>query len=319
MVVIILFTATNIPERSQKYLQNKFPNHTFVFCTKKSEIDEHIQKAEIIVTYGNDLTENKLRKADKLKWIMVMSAGVDELPFHEIKQRDILVTNARGIHKIPMAEYVISMLLSVYRQEKAIYDNQKNTFWDRSVQMKEITGQTMLVLGTGAIGQEVARLAKAFRMKTIGVSRSGQDVQNFDDVFTIHELNHILSEADFIVSVLPSTEETKGLITFRHFQLMKQEAVFLNMGRGDLVSGEDILQAIQQEEIAHVILDVFEDEPLPKDHPLWKEDRITITPHLSGISPQYLSRALKIFEHNLHAYIEGSGTYKNKIDIERGY
>lgn len=317
--MVILFTPTNIGEHHQNHLKNKYPDHTFVFCQENSKISDYVQDAEVIVTYGSDLTEELIGKAKKLKWIMVISAGIDELPFTEIKKRKILVTNVSGIHKVPMAEYAISMLLHVYRQEKVLNNNQAKASWDRSVRMKEVTGRTMLVLGTGAIGQEVARLAKAFHMHTIGVSRSGRAVEYFDETYKINLLEDVLYEADFIVSVLPSTEETKGLITFRHFEIMKREAVFLNMGRGDIVRSEHILRAVREGEIAHAILDVFEEEPLPEDHPFWKSDQITVTPHLSGISPQYHDRALHIFEQNLDVYLKGDRKYINKINLERGY
>lgn len=197
---------------------------------------------------------------------------------------------------------------------------QQQQGWGRSsVKPLEISGKTMLIAGTGAIGQEVARLAKAFNMKTIGVSRSGQAKDYFDVNVKTPDMVSRLYEADFIVSVLPSTQETKYLFKMEHFKAMKDEAVFLNMGRGDVVKSDVILEALQSKEIMHAVLDVFEEEPLPKEHPLWQADNITITPHLSGISPQYLPRALEIFEKNLNVYTEKGNAYINKIDMARGY
>lgn len=283
------------------------------------EATKQLAQTDILVTYGEDLSDGLIDQAKKLKWIMVISAGMDRMPLAAIEKRGILVTNARGIHQVPMAEFAISSILQVSRQTKQLYDNEKNHNWDRAVRMQEITGKKMLIAGTGAIGQEVARLAKAFNMKTYGVSRSGRTVEFFDKNVTADEMKMLLPEADFVVSVLPSTSETENFFTEGHFKLLPNHAIFLNMGRGNAVTGAVLLKAIQNGEIAHAILDVFEEEPLPSDHPFWDMEKVTVTPHLSGISPHYLTRALEIFEQNLRTYIKKGTDFKNKIDITRGY
>jgi phosphoglycerate dehydrogenase-like enzyme len=185
--------------------------------------------------------------------------------------------------------------------------------------MQELKGRTMLILGTGAIGREAARLAQAFGVTTVGVSRSGKPVTHFDENHEIKDLESLLPHADLVVSVLPSTVETKGLFTYNYFKQLPDHSIFLNMGRGDLVKSEDLLKAIQQKEIAHAVLDVFEEEPLPAEHPFWKEESITITPHLSGMSKHYVRRALAIFDENLQIYQSGKDDFINKIDVARGY
>lgn len=314
----ILFTA-NIGESYQKKLISVFPEQEFIFARTIENAKKYLPQAEIIVTFGEDLSEKEIEQANQLKWIMIISAGMDKMPLDVIKKRNILVTNARGIHKIPMAEYVISMLLQVYRQEKVLISNEQNHVWDKSLKMLEITGSTMVIIGTGAIGQEVARLGKAFQMKTIGVSRSGKQVEYFDENVSTNKLDHVLPRADFVISVVPSTKETRELFTYNEFKLMQKEAVFLNMGRGDVVKEEDLLQALQQKEIAHAVIDVFNEEPLSENSPLWEESNITVTPHLSGVSTHYLRRALDIFKENLTSYIKGKDQFVNKIDVRRGY
>ncbi|WP_430788101.1 D-2-hydroxyacid dehydrogenase [Virgibacillus flavescens] len=314
----ILFSA-KISKQHKEKLEERFTEENFIFCDNMGSAEKHLVQAEILVTYGEDLTDKRINQAEKLKWIMVFSAGMDRMPFTAIANRGILVTNARGIHKIPMAEFAITSILQVSRQSKQLFENEKNHKWDRSVKMEEITGKTLLVAGTGAIGQEVARLAKAFRMKTYGVSRSGEPVEFFDKTVQPEKMRYLLPEADFVVSVLPSTTETKGFFTDEHFKLMPNHAIFLNMGRGDAVSGNVLQQAIQSEEIAHAILDVFEEEPLEANHPFWKSEKVTVTPHISGISPEYQTRALEIFEKNLHTYKQDGKSFINNIDPKRGY
>lgn len=314
----ILFTAS-LAEKYQHQLLKNFPDQTFIFKNEINQIEDHLPEAKVIVTYGSDLNETMIDQAKKLEWIMVFSAGLDQMPLQAIKDRDILVTNVRGIHKIPMAEYALSMLLYVYRQERTLTQNNLAKKWDKSLKMNELSGSTMLVVGAGAIGQEVARLGKAFHMKTLGLSRSGKTVEYFDENYPIHEINDVLPQADFIVSVLPSTSETRNLFTEKEFKQMQNHAVFLNMGRGDAVVEDDLLRAIQQREIAHAVLDVFVNEPLPDDHPFWEEKHITITPHISAQSDNYVPRSIDIFEKNLHTYLEGTTDYININDITRGY
>ncbi|QDP39428.1 D-2-hydroxyacid dehydrogenase [Radiobacillus deserti] len=314
----ILSTA-KLPEQIKEELLHTYPRMTFHFHSKMEEALPYLKDAEILLTYGEDLNEELIDQATALKWIMVLSAGMDEMPFPCIKERNILVTNSRGIHQIPMAEYAISMLLQVNRQAKTLIENQRNHVWDRRVNMTEISGSTMTIVGSGAIGQELARLAKAFRMKTIGISRSGQAKEYFDEVYPSTEIHKALPEADFVVSILPSTQETHYFYQTEHFQHMKESAIFLNMGRGDAVRSEVLLEALKTDQIAHAVLDVTDPEPLPTNHPLWDQPNVTITPHLSGKSVHYLPRAIAIFKHNLNVYLDGKGTYENEIDPDRGY
>ncbi|GGB57825.1 glycerate dehydrogenase [Lentibacillus populi] len=314
----ILF-STKLSAKHQKKLMQDYPEQSFVFCDNMKEASAVLPEAEVLATYGGDLTDDLIEKAVNLKWIMVLSAGMDQMPLTSLKNRNILVTNARGIHKTPMSEYVIALLLQVYRQTKTLLHNETNHYWDKSVRMQELTGKTMLIAGAGAIGQEVARLAKAFRMKTIGVSRSGRPVEHFDENYSTAAFDRLLPKTDIVVSVLPSTAETTYFYTYDHFQKLPDHAVFLNIGRGDAVKTDVVLKAIRQGEIAHAVLDVFETEPLPEDSPLWQEENITITPHISGVSPQYVTRALEIFTRNLDTYLQDSTDYMNQIDLARGY
>ncbi|SFK24587.1 Phosphoglycerate dehydrogenase [Halobacillus dabanensis] len=315
----VVSAIKKVPGDIQMHLQTKFSDVTFVFCHGMGEAEYYLEEADVFITYGEDLDAEKIKAAKKLKWIMVLSAGMDRMPFEEISKRDILVTNVRGIHAQPMAEYAISMLLQVSRKAKTLLGQEQKEEWNRRPVMNEISGRTMVLLGTGAIPQEVARLAKAFHMKTIGLSKSGRTRPHFDKVYPVQQIDSVLAVADFIVAALPSTPDTKHMLTADQFKRMPKHSIFLNMGRGDLVSSEIILNAVRGGEIDHAVLDVFEEEPLPAGHPLWKEENITITPHISGISPQYIPRGFALFEENLEVFLSGEGTLKNIIDPKRGY
>ncbi|WP_314733334.1 D-2-hydroxyacid dehydrogenase [Anaerobacillus sp. CMMVII] len=275
--------------------------------------------ADVLITYGEDLNDEIINKSTNLKWIMVISAGLDRMPFPSIKEKGILVTNAKGIHKIPMAEYTMAMILQVARQAKLLIKNEEKHLWDRTVSMTELHGKTLGVLGAGAIGTQIAKYAQVFQMKTIGLNRSGKRVEMFDEMVTMKTINDLLEKSDFIVSVLPSTPETDGLLNKAIFDQMKENVIFINIGRGKNVNEQDLIAALNSGKIAHAVLDVFEYEPLPKDHPFWDMENVTVTPHLSGISAQYQPRAMEIFEKNLELFLKGSNEYINQVDLEKGY
>lgn len=316
---MLVVSTAMLTEEVRNDLTSTYPNQTFEFFPNIDEANERLPEAEVLITYGEDLTPEYIHQMIKLKWIMVISAGMDLMPFAEIKQHNILVTNAKGIHKIPMAEYAISMFLNLYHKFPRFYENQKQHVWDRDIMVDEITGKTMVIVGTGVIGQELARVAKAFQIKTIGVSKSGKAKDYFDAVYTVDKLEAALAQADFVASILPSTDETKYLFQPNHFNVMQPHAIFLNMGRGDVIKSEVLLGALNENKISHAILDVFEQEPLPAEHPLWEHEKVTMTPHKSSHSPMYIPRAIDIFKNNLDEYLNGTKNYTNEIDPDRGY
>ncbi|MCF6139336.1 D-2-hydroxyacid dehydrogenase [Pseudalkalibacillus berkeleyi] len=316
---MFIVSSAKIRSRIQETLLKDYPNINFQFCKNIDEAEEYLPKAEVLLTYGEDLTSEMIQKASKLQWIHVLSAGLDKMPAKSIADRDILVTNARGIHQIPMGEYTIAMMLQVVRSLAEIRQNQADKVWSRRIPMNELHGKTIGVLGAGAIGSEIARLAKAFNMKTIGMNRSGRSVEYFDEVVMMEDLNDILDRVDFLVSVLPKTIETESLLKKEHFEKMQEHAVFINIGRGTTVDQEGLIEAMNEKQIAHAVLDVMVEEPLPTDSTLWEMKNVTITPHISGVTPQYQDRAIEQFKRNLHVYQTGEGNYMNKIDLNRGY
>lgn len=318
-VSVKIVTSFNVNPKIQNELMEKFPDLEFSFQGSMKEAEPEIDGAEILVSYGGDLNEEVINKAANLKWLMVFSAGMEKIPFDAIKQKGILVTNARGTSKTPMAEYTMGMILQVARKTKQLIENERQEEWNQRLKMIEISGATITIIGTGAIGSEIARLAKAFQMKTVGINRSGRKVDDFDEVYPVSELDKAIEQGDYIVSVLPSTPDTYHLLKEHHFKIMKKTCVFINIGRASLVDENVLIQALETGEIAHAVLDVFEIEPLPKGHPFWKMETVTITPHLSGVSRQYLSRCIEILEHNLKQYLSDENNFINVIDLDRGY
>lgn len=298
-------------------LKADFPEVQFFFNKKADEVS--IEEYEIIVTYGEDITPEVLDRATSLKWLMVASAGVEKMPLAEIAASGIVISNVRGIHKTPMAETVLAHILSLGRALPTLAKQQSRKEWNTKVRQSELRGSTALILGPGAIGSEIGRLLQAFGVRTIGCNNSGDPAQFMDETIQFDGLLSKLPEADIVVSVLPSTAKTKGLLTERHFQTMKGSAVFMNFGRGDLVKESILVEALKNGEIGHAVLDVFEKEPLPAESELWDLSNVTISPHVSSHSGKYIERALEFFTENLEKWQTGDRKLTNLIDPEKGY
>lgn len=312
----ILFTF-NIEKQQKEELVQRFPTCTFHF--QRTADCEEVAIADVIVTYGGNIDAPLLARAEKLKWIMVASAGVEKMALEEIAARNIIVTNVRGIHKTPMAESVLAHMLALKRSVGEIYNVQGEKDWTYKFTSSELRGSTALILGPGAIGMEIGRLLQAFGVKTIGCNRSGNQAEYMDEGIQFDHLLEKLPEADFVISVLPSTPETKGLLTEAHFDVMKASAVFLNFGRGDLLDEDMLIRVLQERKIHHAVLDVFQIEPLPEESPFWTLPNCTVSPHISSKSGKYVERALAIFHDNLKAYIEGQEEMGNIVDVKKGY
>lgn len=311
----VLFTFMP-KDHQQQMLQEQFPEVHFHFTCKDKTL---LPAAEVLVTYGEDLMEEDIHTAGNLKWIMVASAGIEKMPHTAIAERGIIVSNVRGIHKTPMSESVMAHLLALKRSLPTIYRNQNNREWVRKTASTELKGSTALILGPGAIGSEIGRLLQAFGVHTIGCNRSGAPADYMAETISFEGIQGVLPQADTVISVLPSTKETKHLLRKEHFQAMKKEAVFMNFGRGDLVEEAVLIEALQNEELAFAVLDVFEQEPLPQDHPFWEMENVVVSPHVSSHSGKYVERALDIFIPNLRQWLSGDGKPTNLVNMEKGY
>lgn len=317
---MLILSSAKISDKHQQRLQSTFSQHSFSFYEKHDEIsDDDLNQVEIFITYGEDITIQLLDRMPNLKWIQVISAGIELIPLQELASKQILMTNARGIHRIPMAEYTIGMMLSLARSNYTFYANQQQSLWDRSPRIQEIHKQTLGILGLGAIGTEIAKRAKAFGMRVVGLKRdTSTGVEFVDQLYAPEEMKDLLAESDFVVAVLPHTKETEELFDEQAFKAMKQTAYFINIGRGSLVKDEALIHALENEQIAGAVLDVYREEPLPAEHPFWKTKNLILTPHVSGRSPFYMTRALEIFEHNLKQYPNEQAMI-NVIPLTRGY
>jgi len=312
----IYFTFEPRPDLREPLVE-EFPQCDFVFGSGLST--EELQKADVLVTYGEDLNNDNMQYASKLKWIFVASAGVEKMPAQAIIDRGILVSNVRGIHKSPMAESMLAHILAIKRALPWMYEQQKKKEWSKKGKQTELRDNTALILGPGAIGAEVGRLLQAFGVTTIGCNRSGKAAPYMDVMVSFGQLTEVLPKADIVLSVLPKTAETTRLLKEEHFKAMKNDAIFMNFGRGNLVDEKVLMHAMETGEIGYAVLDVFDEEPLSASSPLWSCPNVIVSPHVSSHSSRYVERSLDIFKPSLMKWLNGETALENVVDLSRGY
>lgn len=305
-----------LEEKDVNYLKSKFSEDSFIACTNWREMEANIEDSDILVTFRFNM--EMLEKAKNVKWIQALSAGVDHYPLDEIRKRGIILTNGRGIHRIHMAEYAIGTMIMLARNFHIMMKNQYLGKWDRKIYQGEIHGATVGILGLGSIGEEIAKKAKFMGMNVVGVKSSVSDIDYVDKVYSFSEMAEVFKISDYIINLLPSTQETQKIIDKNYFDIMKKDACFISMGRGNTVNEEDMIQALESEKMRALASDVFFTEPLPEDSPLWKMGNVIITPHICGESDKYIERALPIIENNIRAF-KGEGRFINVVNLDKGY
>lgn len=306
------------PQQRQK-IKEIAPSYELTVTKAKDLAPGMIRNADILLGWSRTIEEEALAQDSKLKWIQAWSAGVDKLPLRKFEERDILLTNASGVHSVPITEHIFAMILAFNRNLHLAVRQQSNKRWDTSGTFTELAGKTMVIVGVGQIGSHTARIAQAFGMRTIGVRNSGKPDPHVDVMYTVGQLDEALSQGDYVVNILPLTTQTKGIFNHERFSVMKSSAFFVNVGRGATVVTSDMVQALQSGALAGAGLDVFEEEPLPPEHPLWTMDNVIMTPHMAGDTDRYGERAVEIFLDNLKSYVKNGTLTRNVIDYGRSY
>ena len=229
----------------------------------------------------------------------------------------VTVTNSRGIHGAPIAEYTLAAMVMLHADFPGFLRAQAGRQWQRRP-VPTLSGRTLGILGLGAIGGDIALRAAAFGMRVIGVSRSGRTVAGCAAAHTPDALHDVLAQCDFVAVTLPLTAGTRGLLDDRAFAAAKRGAFLVNTSRGGVVDEQAMIRALASGHLAGACVDVFETEPLPEASPLWSMPNVILTPHIAGMRDDYVERVLDIFEENLAAF-EAGRAMRNVFDLERGY
>ncbi len=281
---------------------------------------ERIADAEVLFFFvaSKGPVAEAFPKAARLKWIQSASAGMDGLLFPELVDSDVVVTNARGVFDESIAEWALGAMLAFSTGIVRSLADQHRGLWDHERNTERLAGRRLLVVGPGPIGRAIGRLARAGGMQVRAVGTRAREDEVLGRVLGPDAFHTALAEADYVVDALPLTDATRHLFDAEAFAAMGPTARFLNVGRGATVDEPALVEALRSGEIAGAALDVFEQEPLPDDSPLWAMANVIVSPHICGDFEGWESAVVDVFVDNLGRYVRGE-PLRNLVDKAAGH
>lgn len=264
--------------------QTELENLGWTVCFHQQEQDPVIcpERYDAVICNGLFLYHN-IKEFKLLKLIQLTSAGYDRVPMDYIQAHGIQIFNARGVYSIPMAEFALCGVLQLYKQSRFFGKNQILHRWEKHRGVKELAGQTVCIVGCGSVGQECAKRFTAFGCRVIGVDLCPVSSEYLAEIYLLEQLHEALKISDVIVLTLPLTPETKHIFDRKTFSQIKDGAVLVNIARGGVVDTTAMTEALETGRLSGAVLDVFEEEPLGEDSPLWDMEHVVVTPHNSFV------------------------------------
>jgi phosphoglycerate dehydrogenase-like enzyme len=273
---------------------------------------------------GN-ITSAQVRAGKQLKWVAIMSAGVENVLYpkdgsHDLRDSNIVLTNNKIVQGPEIADHALAMLLMLSRNLNVLYRNDQEQIWNpRSFHGIELNGKTAVVIGVGGIGTQISLRANAFGMNVIGVDPEDKPFLPFiKRVVKPDQLDEVLPQADVVFISVPHTPKSHKMMGAHQFELMKKNSYFIAVSRGGIYDMNGLVKAMDEKKLAGAGVDVTDPEPLPKDHPLWKFPNAVITPHIAGRSDQDEGRMIGTIKENLGRFVQGKPLI-NVVDKQKGY
>lgn len=289
------------------------PDLLVTLCEDPVSPPSEVADAEILLTW--EPHPNVIKAMPNLKWVQSTGAGVDGILRNANLSPDVILTRTGKMTAAAMAQYVTTFILVTHYCVPFILNNQKAHKW-QYFKIPLIKGLRCTILGTGDIGQTIAQSCQDLGLNVVAVNRSGNQVHGIEKVLPVSDLDEVLPHTDLLVVVVPLTSETRGLIDYRKLSLLPQEAVLINVSRGPVIVEKDLVEAMKEGKLRSAVLDVFDQEPLPPDSPLWDMENVVVTPHIAGNFTVDFST--KAFLENLNLYLTGKAM-NYIVDYARGY
>jgi phosphoglycerate dehydrogenase-like enzyme len=315
-LLIILRSPERIRAQYYTGIAQAFPEITVNAVSNVKDADPYLADADIIVTHGphlDDRADNVFENARKLKWVQGIGTGVDGIIDRPTLRPDVIVTNIHGVHGTPMSEAAVMLMLALSRQLPRSLNNKAKHKWE-NWPSRLLNGKTVGILGMGSIAEIMAPLLKAFGMTVIGVTSEVREAPGFDRVCDKAELPSIVREFDYFVVLTPYTASTHHLIDAAIIGAMKPDAYLINLARGGVVDEPALLDALKLKKIAGAALDVFEQEPLKQDNPLWDLENVIITCHQSATHDGSARTNLPVISENIRHFLAGDfNSMKNVV------
>ncbi len=304
-------------------LEARCPGVRMVSVEDPADLPAALADAEVFV--GWHFPAEHFAAARRLRWVHSASAGIEANLFPELVASKVILTNSAGLHAVSIPEHVLGQMLVLARNFHEALRLQARAQWNRfgvlsfGGSIRELHGANLAILGAGAIGRNLAQRAAALGMHVRVMRRDPtRRVDGAEAVVAPAALHELLAWADFVVCALPLTNETRGVIDEAALRSLRSSAYLINVGRGEHIDEGALVHALRCGAIAGAALDVFNDEPLPSDHPFWSLPNLVLTPHISGYTPQYFEKMLALFEDNLDRYASGR-PLRNVVDKQLGY
>jgi phosphoglycerate dehydrogenase-like enzyme len=301
-VLILLTLPEAIRIQYRDRLRKRFRDIAIELVDHHSKVGPYIDKADALVTFAPMLSADVLAAAPRLKWVQALGTGVDNLIDQPTLRKDVVVTNMRGIHGAPVSEAALAGMLTLARGLRRAIRAQDERQWLR-FPARLLHDKTVGIFGVGQIAEVLAPKCKAFGMHVVGVTSAPRQLAGFDRMHRRDELARVVGEFDFLVLLTPLTPATRNSIDAGIFSAMKPTSYLVNLARGGIVDETALVEALARGRIAGAALDVFNEEPLPADHPFWSMPNVIVTAHQGGFCDVYIDYALPTVEANMERFL----------------
>jgi len=303
---VLIFLPWDESERFlyERIIAPRFPALTVQTVGSIDELKANVGRAEILMSFGVRLPPGIFAHASRLKWVHAFGTGVDGIADQETLHRDVLITSTKGIHGPPVAEAALASMLALSRDLPRSVRGQDRRVWDKW-RMRLLDRKIVGILGVGAIAQALAPRCQAMGMTVVGISRTPRPAAGFDRIVPRSDLEHVVGDLDYLVLLLPLEPDTRHIVGDRVLAAMKPTSYLINVARGGVLNDAALVRALESKKLAGAALDVFDQEPLPVDHPFWRMPNVIITPHFGGYYDRYVEDSADQICRNLERFLAG--------------
>lgn len=301
----------------QKYIKKLEELGYDVVVKKTKDLTKDDYNCDVLHCFTTFKKENA-DKFTNLKLIQLESIGFEHLPKEEIYKKNITVANIKGVYSKPIGEWIVFNILEIIKNAKSLQDYQKNKRWDFVPDIDELEDKILLFLGTGTISVEAVKRLANFGVKMIGLNSNGRAIDGFDECHKLSDIEKYSKNADFVINVLPATDDTKNIVNKDVISKFKDGVSFINVSRGAVVNEKDLIEALKNGKIKNACLDVVDKEPLDKNSQLWDMDNVYISPHISWSSSKRQDRVFEVLYTNMKNFAQNKQLI-NVVDISKGY
>jgi D-2-hydroxyacid dehydrogenase (NADP+) len=303
---VLIFLPWDESERFlyERIIAPRFPALTAQTVGTIDELKANIGRTEILMSFGVRLPPGIFGHAPRLKWVHAFGTGVDGIADQETLHRDVLITSTKGIHGPPVAEAALASMLALSRDLPRSVRGQDRRVWDKW-RMRLLDRKIVGILGVGAIAQALAPRCQAMGMTVVGISRTPRPAAGFDRIVPRSDLERVVVDLDYLVLLLPLEPDTRHIVGDRVLAAMKPTSYLVNVARGGVLNDAALVRALESKKLAGAALDVFDQEPLPIDHPFWRMPNVIITPHFGGYYDRYVEDSADQICRNLERFLTG--------------